>query len=294
MTWRQRRARRSRTDRQEFWKTGLGYLTQAVLLVGAIAGLLGALGTFNGKSTSDTRAATGAPAAPRLELVDVAVTGGTPARCLKDRSIPQTLDLSVRNAGELPAIVRRIAFRVLATGHLETSGKGGGLEPSHDYDIAFPPDPRVSQSITYRVTQAVEAKAVDRFTVRLDEHEPFRQLGTELYRLQVLLYHDTARTPLDAGTILVALPFVPDKYYFKSGVPPALRSFYRGAEARLLESNERILRKMVAYPGARAPTLTLALVNEPLSDHEPNPCVPGGAQQPQAPEEGRAGEEGQG
>lgn len=158
---------------------------------------------------------------------------------------------------------------------------GGGLEPSRNYDILLPPEPRAGQLVRYKLSQQVEPGTSDRFTVRMDQPEPERQLGIRLYQLEVLLYHDTATAPLKAGTALVATPYVPDKLYFATGIPPDLRAGYKGSDALgTMQTNEATLRRMLALDGERAAGLDADLVDVPVTGKEPTPCLPSGKRRP--------------
>ena len=84
--------------------------------------------------------------------------------------------------------------------------------------------------------------------------EPERQVGQRLYQLDVLLLHDTRTTPIKAGTVLVAAPYIPDKRFFWAGVPPEFRPSYEGSvPGQTMESNETTFRRMLKLSGERAP-----------------------------------------
>jgi hypothetical protein len=217
------------------------------------------------------------PARPdsNLELVDLAVSGGARPRCLHDPPNPQRIDLTVRNTGDLPALVKRVAFRVTNFGLIRIPQAGGGLEPSKDYDILLPPNPRIGQSVAYKVSQQIPPRMLDRFTVRLDVPEPARQEGDRLYQLDVSLLHDTDARPMKAGTVVVSAPNLPAKDFFWAGVPPKLRAGFRGSTPfHTMVANERVFRRMLALPGERSPELALDLVDVPATDTTSgNPCA---------------------
>jgi hypothetical protein len=73
-----------------------------------------------------------------LEVIDLAVTSGSP------RGRPdaiQKIDITVRNAGDLVSVVKRLGFRIRARGLLEICQAGGGLEASETYKVELPPNP---------------------------------------------------------------------------------------------------------------------------------------------------------
>jgi hypothetical protein len=271
-----------------FWKTGLGYVTQIGIILAAVAGIIGGVASLTGGGGSSDGASAGTfTPASKLQVVDLAVSGGVERQCINDPPGPQRLDLTVRNVGDQPAVVKRVGLRVRATGYLRIPQAGGGLEPSKNYDILLPANPRLGQLFIYKVSQEVKARGDDRFTLRLDEPQQARQGGDRLYQLDMLLYHDTATTPIDAGTAIVSTPFIPDKSFFWAGVLPVMRPSYKGSGPLMtMKENEKTLRRMLALPGERAPELTTDLVDVPLTSA--TPCLPSG-RSPTAPQEPSSG-----
>lgn len=253
-----------------FWKTGLGYMTQFGIALTAVAGIVGGIATITGSGGADR-----ASAAPALDVLDLTVSGEEKPVCLGDPLDPPRLDITVRNTGRQPALITRLGLRVRATGLLTIPQAGGGLDPSKNYDVLLPAKPRVGQLLLYKLSQEVGPRASDRFTVRLDQPEPSRQIGVRLYQLEVMLHHDDERTPLDAGTALVAVPYVPGKDFFWSGVAPEFRSSYTDSPVvDILEDNEKTFRRMLALPGARPASLSLDIVDVPVTSSNPNLCGP--------------------
>ena len=259
-----------------FWRSGLGYLTQLGIVLTAVAAIVGGIASFTGDKGSGAASRPGATPTAKLQAVDLAVSGGDPTRCINDPPDPVRLDLTVRNVGDQPAVVKRLGFRVRDTGLLEIPQAGGGLEPSKDYDILFPGKPRVGQLAVYKISQEVRRRANDRFTVRLDEPEPDRQLGVRLYQLDVLLYHDTSTAPVKAGTALVAVPHLPDKGFFRSGNSWAQGDPGDQAPVLTMDENEKTYRRMLALTGERSPDLNRDLVDVPVAGLPRNECLPSG------------------
>ena len=155
------------------------------------------------------------PADSQLEVIDLAVTKGE--RNIEPR-VPQSIDLTVRNRGKLVSIVKRVDVRVRETGFVEICQAGGGLSPSKAYQLLLPPKASAGQVLESKVSQEIAPGAADRF---VEVPEPDRQLGSYLYRLDVLLEHDTAKKPMKAGTVLVSAPFMPMPQDFWSAVDQA-------------------------------------------------------------------------
>jgi len=238
-------------------KLSIAVVPLTVALIGALVPVLVARGG-SGDAAPATSAASSAPAsAPGLEVIDVAVGGGE----VRGRGPTQLVDITIRNAGTLVSVVKRIGFRVRASELLTICQAGGGLEASATYDVLFPGETEPGTVLEQKVSQQIAPGEADRFTVHLDVKEPERQLGEHLYQLDVLLYHDTAREPLRAATVVVSVPSVPDEGYFWSAVPEAARPGYEqpaaGEVKQCLVDNESKYTRMLALDGERSPLLTL-------------------------------------
>jgi hypothetical protein len=201
----------------------------------------------------------------QLETIDLAVTGGSPA------GVPQAIqkiDLTVRNSGDLVSIVKRIGFRIRASALVKIcTGAGAGLEPSERYKaVMLPPNPSEGQIVKTKVSQEIKPGEADRFTVGLDVPNPEKVEGKRIYQMDVLLYHDTEQEPAEAGTVLAAAPYLPEKWDFWSGQNTS-RSELIGQSggpeiARCLDRNEATLKKMLVLGGERAPGLSLGVLHE--------------------------------
>ena len=164
-------------ERGSFWKSSLGYATQVVGLVGAILAIVTAVITLTGGGDSGTgavRSSTQDTPRPKLQVVDLAIAGGHREMCLDDNPDPQRLDVTVRNTGNQPAVIKRLGLRVLKAGLLRIPASGG-IEPSKAYDILLPPKPTPGEVVRYKLSQEVKPRADDRFTVRMDEPQAARQ-----------------------------------------------------------------------------------------------------------------------
>jgi hypothetical protein len=205
--------------------------------------------------SSDSAGGEAAEQAPRsnLEVIDLAVTNGSPRG---DRDAIQAVDLTVRNAGDLVAIVKRMELRIRASALLEICQAGGGLEPSERYRVLLPPDPDPGDLVQAKLSQQIGPGKADRFTVGLDVPEPARQIGDRLYQMDVLLYVDTAKRPVRAGTVVAAAPYLPENHYFRSG---QISDDFDPIRA-CLEKNEANFKRMLALEGERSPELSLDLL----------------------------------
>jgi hypothetical protein len=223
----------------------------APVVVAILSGILVPVltGAFSGGDGAPKRSA-------KLEVVDLAVGGGTFQRLLSGPpSKLQFVDVTVRNTGDLVSVIKRASFRIQAFGFLRICGAGGGLEPSENYNVTLPPRPKIGDEVAAKVSQQIAPNAVDRFTFRLNV--PFRamQLGTYLYQLDVKLFRDTEPRPLDAGKVLVSIPYTPNRVgYFP---PPDGRSGFPECERPNLATFKRV----VALEGVRSPNLSEGLLS---------------------------------
>ncbi len=147
----------------------------------------------------------------------------------------------------------------------------------------LPDDPRIGQLLGYKLSQEVTPRANDRFTIELGlQPPPLQPDVVRLYQLDVLLFHDTARAPLKAGTVVVAVPYVPDKGFFLAGRShvgggrerPEQESTHRSAAIK--QGNEKALRRMLNRPGERPPELNRNLLDVPVTGDEADLCLPSG------------------
>lgn len=203
----------------------------------------------------DGGSTTTAAAAARLEVVDLSVRGGRGAPEPRDELLEQ-IDLTVRNAGDLVAVVTGAQLRVRAFGEVRICQGGSALDPSASYDVLMPGEPRIGQLIDARVSQQIAAGEADRFTLSLDVSPRDRQLGLFLYQLDVLLRTGAGSAPLDAGTVLVSVPRPPTAADFPTAADADALAQPGNEEVRACyERNERTLARMVALDGARGADL---------------------------------------
>jgi hypothetical protein len=232
----------------------------SIVVVPLVVALLGiavpVLQLFGDDDGDDGGRAPAGPA-PSLEIVDLAVTDGDPRA---EPRVTQAIDLTLRNRGDLVAIVTGVSLRVRETAFLEICQGGGGLEVSETYDVLLPPDAEPGQVIESKVSQELAPGAADRFVLRLDVPDPDRQLGQYLYQLDVLVSHDAARTPLRAGTVLVSAPFLPTEFAFYTPNRDLYSAPEAARERRCSQRNESTFRDFLALDGERQPGLSEQLL----------------------------------
>ena len=168
--------------------------------------------------------------------------------------------LTLRDPGNGVSVIDRVRFVVKQFAALSDIGciPGAGPIPiSANYRATLPSVAHPGQTIDAPLSQEVRANSADRMKIGLDvkSNGPYvyeTSDGTgasRIYRMDVLLYHDKERKPVDAGAVILAIPF------------PAYSLFPGGQQTSTLVSgacwkhNPGTLRGMLALGGARSPEL---------------------------------------
>jgi hypothetical protein len=188
-----------------------------------------------------------------LEVVDIEVSSGEVAENPRDPVDTPLIDVTVRNTGQDISVITGANLRILDVAWIENCEGGAGLPPSAEYDVVLPASPDVGEIAEADLSQQIPANSADRFTLRLNTPEENWGDGTRLYRLDVELLHDAVARPLEAGTVLVSVPYDPDSRLLTVGAlpddayPPDLLACY--------ETNEANFRQFLELEGERSPAL---------------------------------------
>ena len=156
------------------------------------------------------RAAQSAPAvSENLEVSDLAVIPTEVTEVLTDdlggsseeRTVEwEAIDIAVRNKGTAISMIDRAEVRVLERMLVPSCRAEGGLvEISGRYSIMLTDSDTVGTTREATVRQGVPANAVDRFQLTVGGPPRFGGEPGVLVQVEVLLYHDNVRTPLNAG-----------------------------------------------------------------------------------------------
>src|SRR5262245_38704444 len=200
------------------------------------------------------------PKTARLEVVDTVVTGGQQQVRVSDPpSVPQTIDVTLRNVGDTTSVVKRALFTVRAFDRVKVCEAGGPMEPTKQYDLMLPQAPNIGQTIELKVSQQIAPDEADRFTFSLGVRDHQLEDGAFIYQLDVLLAYDTAAQPLRAGTVVVAAPYTPQTQDFWEGEAPpgSFDPAYKPVEQLpCYGQNRQAYLRMLALDAARVPELT--------------------------------------
>jgi len=183
-----------------------------------------------------------------------------------------TLDVTVRNDGDRPAVLTQLELVIDGFGYLPPCLYGSNLEVTAEYATTLPDNPAPGTAVTVSLHQQVEPGGVDRFTVGLKA--PSSHDGDDLGAIASYVYAGRVRVQQDAaGAALEPVPIVIDA----GTALDANGTFYLaeprdataadvgtdglcGGDAECVSrqvacwnANRRTLLPLLAMPGARSP-----------------------------------------
>jgi hypothetical protein len=225
----------------------------AVLLAAVIGGLLARGHTAASSSFHED-----------LQVLDVTVIDRPPHAAMQqtyDAATAAGVVVTLRNPGNGISVITRARFVVERFARLSATDDcipGAGPVPiSANYQVSLSPVAHTGQAFAARLSQQVAANSADRFQIGFAQYQTTQYAeaylngygtgNSSIYQLRVELFHDGARKPLQAGTIILALPF-PWSGLFPGGQGP-------GFSCAAMPQNVRTLRRMLALRGARSSTL---------------------------------------
>lgn len=237
----------------------------APVFVAVVSGVLIQVLSGAANSNSGQTESPPTPPATNLELIDLAVGGGHRGQLSTEGSngleaapdVPQFIDVTLRNSGSLVSVVKRASLRVVDFGFLEICEAGGGLEPSEEYNVVLPPRPQIGDVVEVKVSQEIPPNDTDRFTFQLSVPPNDMQLGTYLYQLEIAFLHDTESVPVQVGTVLVSVPYLPDPEYFDPAGAPETSPV-----GQCYRKNRETFARMLRVEGERSPNLSAEMLTE--------------------------------
>jgi hypothetical protein len=162
------------------------------------------------------------------------------------------IEVIVRNTGMVDSVIHSAEFRVVEFAAAETCYvPEGQLDVSGRYDLVLPTSDGGGKTFDVDLQQSIPAAQADRFSFTVQVRGDVVPTVPRLYALDVLLYHDQAEEPLDAGTALVAVPFPLWDAYVYPGTGPYGGYFDPECPAR----NAAQLKDFLAVDGARSDEL---------------------------------------
>jgi hypothetical protein len=141
----------------------------------------------------------------RLEVVDLGVHNSPDGT---------SIDLSVRNIGELVSVATSARFRIRSFAILGACLPEAYLLPTHKYPLVLPTEDAKGQTRDVKISQEIGPNEADRFTFPVTVDDPqLTSTVSYLYRIDVAVFHDRRPTPVRAGEVWLAEPF-PKEHWF--------------------------------------------------------------------------------
>lgn len=233
---------RPQNRKSRFWI----WLNSAVV-VAIIGGVIAVFGPY---FLDRTRGHSG-PAGPDLEVDGVTVSDGSPA----------TLTIELRNIGNQVAIIKSVALQIQQRAVMPLCGAQGYLPNTATYGVTIPADAMPGQTISHNVYQDEAPDAADRFTVTVRLPSSI-QNQIRVYQLKVTMQYNIERKPLDAHSVLVAMPIDPDENSVWTKQDAETRLIGSTSPdlipgvSKCLVANSQAIRPMLASPAARSASLS--------------------------------------
>jgi hypothetical protein len=181
------------------------------------------------------------------------------------------LELVLHNEGAKRVVLNRAVFRIRRFTRLSTCFFQGDLDVAKTFAVTLPARPTPDQSVEVsRLARQLAPDEVERLRFRFSLPVRSLRVGRRriaisaaqnddryLYAIDMSVYHDRRRVPLNAGSFLVSLPFVPGTQLWTKG---AEVSGFLGPDPDSVVScekaNSKALRAFIETPGERAPALS--------------------------------------
>jgi hypothetical protein len=174
----------------------------APVFISVVTGILIPMVLGGGSPSSGTKPSS----KTALEVVDLEADN-TP------EEVPR-IEVTVRNSGNLISIVTRLDVRIRRHRVMEACfHTTGRLSISGTYDLTLPLEDGEGKLVPVKVSQQVSPNTADRFAFTITTSPMVRSGVFHLYQLDVALYHDAEVEPIEAGSLVIAMPF-PDSTVF--------------------------------------------------------------------------------
>jgi hypothetical protein len=150
-----------------------------------------------------------AASSPKIELDNVQVQAPNKAYASDGtKSLAYKVEFQLRNTGNQLAIIRAVSMRVEYFARIPVCFTQGDLPTTGRYAANLPLHPKLGSVINVPVSQQAPPDSADRFAIAL-RIPPDLDESIYLYRLHLSLFYDNLRTPVDAGHVLVSMPYDP-------------------------------------------------------------------------------------
>ena len=175
-----------------------------------------------------------------------------------------SMEFTIHNTGSSRGIVEEAIFTVEDVMTVLPCVGGGIVELSAEYDLLLPSNAEQGDQFTVPISQQVGPDEADRFAVNARLDEAFMGFET-LFRLDVELVVDGPAEDVDAGTVIVALPYSPadSQLSYWGGEHTEFNLDYieaqgedgSGSMEECIDDNTQNLHDFLNAPGERPPSL---------------------------------------
>lgn len=201
---------------------------------------------------------------PKLELDSVEVQAANKAYASSDgtKTLSEKVYFSLRNTGSQLAIIRAVSIRIDYFVRLPICFTQGDLPTTGHYTANLPLNPRLGSVINVPVSQQAPPDSADRFEIKL-RIPPDLKESIYMYRLHLSLLYDNRKLPVDAGDVLVSLPYDPTPqqyvwnrtYQAKHGKPMYFMGRQITEISKCMIANSKKVRSLLSLSGIRSPGL---------------------------------------
>jgi hypothetical protein len=249
----------------------------APLLVAIVSGLV--IPRINSLLTRDSK--------PKLEVVDLLVRNRVAEYSKGKGGLVQTkesvpgVEITLHNTGNQRSIIKSARFTVQRFVPIPSCGvpPTASLNISSTYDIELPTKPRIGQRVEVPVSQQLAGDEADRvafrFGSRIHPEPSDRPQDALMYQLSVSLIHDNEENPINAGTVIVSVPGLPEELWTQTVASDPDAAELSGDVKRCLQSNTALVQTMLALAGERSSELAdlLSITHQGNREQRPPPAT---------------------
>jgi hypothetical protein len=205
----------------------------------------------------------------RLQVVATRIVNAPPPDDQPSAS-GTAVDMQLQNTGDTVSSVTaaRFVVRKFTAMPEKSCGVSYSYRPvTHRYDLRLPPSTSPGTMLTADTNQDLKPNDTDRFRVDLGFEDP--PSSTRIYQLGIDLVHDKESEPVNADTVVVAVPW-PKAAFLLPATSPGISEERRQANEECAARNAAILRRAVEA-GGTASTELQELIRDPRESICHNP-----------------------
>jgi hypothetical protein len=176
------------------------------------------------------------------------------------------IDIKLLNTGTQTAVINDARLVIEKFVKVPVCASQGGFPATGSYGATMPTDPRPGKVVQVPVSQLAPSNGADRFNIRLRIPTQYTRGGTVyLYLVRIYLNYDSRNKPLNAGRVLVDLPYDPTwaggyfwtKYFAQHPNYFSFEGHYAPEIERCLIKNSHKLHSILSSSAIRTHALTI-------------------------------------